>query len=61
VGSTDFTLADGKYSNPSVSDENRLVREIFVTGGGFKLDIMTESRVCFYDVNSWIQYFVEVW
>jgi len=61
VGSTDFTLADGKYSNPSVSDEKRLVREIFVTGGGFKLDIMTESRVCFYDVNSWIQYFVEVW
>ena len=61
LGSTDYKLADGKYSDPSVNDQNRLVREIFVTAGGIKFDIMADSRICFYNVGSWIQFFVEFW
>ena len=61
LGSTDYTLADGKYSDPLVNDRNRLIREIFVTAGGIKIDIKADSRVCFYNVGSWIQFIVEVW
>ena len=61
LGSTDYKLADGKYSDPSVNDQNRLAREILVTAGGIKFDIMVDSRVCFYNVGSWIQFIVEVW